>query len=127
MHTFSVLFTFICTYLAHLEFINVQVLTEEYRVITSQAPRGIPESIKEYYAALAKFSWDCVARAIPLVMSTDYNEFDKEMHEAREAGDDDDDINHERKEISYIYPVLLTSSNWPREVALKGKVVLKAR
>ena len=113
-------------YVVHLGFKNLQVLTKEYRVLTSQAPKGIPESIKGYYAALAKFSWDCVARAIPLVMSTDYNKFDEEMHEAREVGDDDDDHDHEGKGISYIYPVLLTSSNWPREVALKGKVVLKA-
>ena len=55
-------------------------------------------------------------------MSTDYTKFDKEIHETREAADDDDDDDNEGKDVSYIYPVLLTSRNWPREVALKGKV-----
>ena len=54
-------------------------------------------------------------------MSTDYTRFDKELHETREAGDDDD---NEGKDAPYIYPVLLTSNNWPREVALKGKVII---
>ena len=107
----------------HLECIlNVQVLIKEYKALTNQAPKGIPKSIVEYYSTLAKFSWDCVARPIPLIMSTDYTKFDKEMHETREAGDDDDD--NEGKDVSYIYPVLLTSNNWPREVALKGKVII---
>ena len=109
----------------HLEYIlNVQALTKEYKVSTNQAPKGIPKSIEEYYSALAKFSWDCVARPIPLIMSTDYTKFDEEMHETREAGDDDIDDDKEGKDVLYIYPVLLTSNNWPREVALKGKVII---
>ena len=96
-------------------------MTEKYKTLTDQAPKGIPKCIEEYYSTLAKFSWDCVARPIPMIMSTEYAKFDKELHEARETGDDDD---HEGKEISYIYPVLLTSNNWPREVALKGKVIV---
>ena len=98
------------------------MLTKEYKVLTNQAPKGIPESIKVYYSVLAKLSWDCVARPIPMIMSTDNTKFDKVLHETKEANDDDDD--NEGRDISYIYPVLLTSNNWPREVALKGKVVI---
>ena len=54
-----------------------------------------------------------------MIMSTDYTKFDKELHETKEGGDDDDNVG---KDISYIYPVLLTSTSWPREVALKGRV-----
>ena len=91
-------------------------MIKEYKALTSQAPKGIPKSIEEYYSTLAKFSWDCVARPIPLIMSTDYTKFDKELHEAG------DNVDNEGKDVSYIYPMLLTSNNWPREVALKGKV-----
>ena len=87
-------------YIVHLGCIfNVQALTKEYKALTNQAPKGIPKSIKEYYSSLAKFSWDCVARLISLIMSTDYTKFDKELHETREAGDDDD---NEGKDVSYI-------------------------
>jgi len=96
------------------------VLIEEYKILTKQAPRGIPKSISEYYSMIARFTWDCVARPIPMIMSTDETKFNKELHESKEDGDD----GGEGKDISYIYPVLLTSNNWPREVALKGKVVI---
>ena len=68
---------------------------------------------------LAKFTWDCVARTIPMVMSTDEIKFDKEIHELK---DDDDDNYNGEKHISYVYPILFTSNRWPREVAIKGKV-----
>ena len=95
------------------------MLIEEYKILTKQAPKDIPKSIREYYSMIARFTWDCVARPIPMIMSTDETKFNKELHESKEDGDDG-----EGKDISYIYPVLLTSNNWPREVALKGKVVI---
>ena len=103
-----------------MNILNVQELIKNYKELTGQAPKGIPDGIEEYYTTLSKFSWDCVVRPIPMIMSTDHTKFDKELHETKEGGDDDDD--NEGKDISYIYPVLLTSNSWPREVALKGRV-----
>ena len=58
-----------------------------------------------------------------MIMSTAYTKFNKELHETKEGSDDDDNEgNNEGKDISYIYPVLLTSNSWPWEVALKGRV-----
>ena len=54
-------------------------------------------------------------------MSTDNTKFDK-LYETKEANDDDDD--KERRDILYIYPLLLTSNNWSRKVALKGEVII---
>ena len=67
---------------------------------------------------LAKFAWDCVARTIPMVMSTEETKFNKEVHELK----DDDDDDEKEKNILYMYPILFTSNKWPREVAVKGKV-----
>ena len=96
-------------------------MIKEYKALTNQAPKGIPKSIEEYYSTLAKFSWDCVARPIPLIMSTKYTKFDKELHEAGH------NVDNEGKDVSYIYPVLLTSNNWPREVALKVNILLSTK
>ena len=76
---------------------------------------------------LAKFTWDCVARTIPLVMSTDETKFNKDIHELKDDYDNDDDDEEEeeeeeKKQILYVYPTLFTSNRWPREVAIKGKV-----
>ena len=73
---------------------------------------------------LAKFTWDCVARTIPLVMSTDETKFNKDVHELKDDDDDDDndDDDDQEKQILYVYPTLFTSNRWPREVAIKGKV-----
>ena len=104
-------------------FLNVQILIENYKALTEQAPKGIPKGIEEYYTTLSKFSWDCVARPIPMIMSTDNTKFDKELHETKEGSDSDgDDDDNKRKDVTYIYPVLFTSNSWPREVALKGRV-----
>ena len=67
---------------------------------------------------LAKFTWDCIARTIPMIMSTDESKFNEEVHELKDDDDDDD----KEKHISYMYPILFTSNRWPREVAIKGKV-----
>ena len=72
---------------------------------------------------LAKFTWDCVARTIPMIMSTDEAKFNKEIHELKDYDEDDDDNDGvKEKHISYVYPILFTSNRWPREVVIKGKV-----
>ena len=94
--------------------------------LTNQAPDGIPQPIKDYYSELAKFTWDCVARTIPMIMSTEVGKFDGDIHETKDGDDEDDDDSNKGKFVSYIYPVLFTSNGWPREVAMKGKVNVSA-
>lgn len=103
----------------------MQVLIDKYKGLTNQAPDGIPKAVEDYYSAIAKFAWDCVARTIPMIMSTDETVFDGEMHETGDGDTEDDDEYHKGKDITYVYPVLLTSNSWPREIALKGKVKIK--
>ena len=99
------------------------MLIDEYKTLTNQAPDGIPKAVEDYYTSLAKFTWDCVARNIPMILSTDETKFDGAVHETGDGDGEDDD---EGKDVSYVYPVLLTSNSYPREIALKGKVkVLK--
>ena len=98
---------------------------QEYEKLTNHISGDIPEDVERYYSMLAKFTWDCVARTIPMVMSTDENKFDKEMHELKdydEDKDDDNDDDDKEKHISYVYPILFTSNRWPREIAIKGRV-----
>ena len=100
------------------------MLIEKYKELTNQAPNGIPRAVCDYYSSLAKFTWDCVARPIPIIMSIDPPKFDGEIHESNEGDDEDgdDEDGDKGKFVSYIYPVLFTSNNWPREIAMKGKV-----
>ena len=100
----------------------MQVLIDKYKALTSQAPAGIPKAVDDYYSSVAKFAWDCVARTIPMIMSTDEAKFDGEMHETGDGDTEDDNEYFKGKDITYVYPVLLTSNSWPREIALKGKV-----
>ena len=100
------------------------MLIDKYKELTNQAPEGIPKAVENYYSLLAKFTWDCVARTIPLILSVDTVQFDGEIHETVDDDDDDTEAgdDNKRKYVAYIYPVLFTSNSWPREVALKGKV-----
>ena len=95
------------------------MLIDEYKTLTNQAPDGIPKAVEDYYTSLSKFTWDCVARNIPMILSTDETKFDGAVHE---TGDGDGEADDEGKDVSYVYPVLLASNSYPREIALKGKV-----
>ena len=97
------------------------MLIDKYKALTNQASDGIPKAVDEYYSSLAKFTWDCVARPIPMVLSKDAQKFDGGIHEIKD-GDGDGDDNSKEKFVSYIYPVLFTSNSWPREIAMKGEV-----
>ena len=98
------------------------MLIDKYKDLTSQASAGIPKAVQDYYSLIAKFAWDCVARTIPMILSTDVTVFDGEMHETGDGDTEDDNRKYKGKDVTYVYPVLLTSNSWPREVALKGKV-----
>ena len=97
-------------------------MINKYKVLTSQAPGGIPQPVEDYYSSIAKFAWDCVARTIPMILSTDESVFDGEMHETGDGDTEDDNEIYKGKSVTYVYPILLTSNSWPREIALKGKV-----
>ena len=99
------------------------MLIDKYKALTNQAPDDkIPQAIDEYYSSLAKFTWDCVARPIPMILNTDAQKFDDDIHETKDGDDDEYGDSIKGKYISYIYPVLFTSNSWPREIAMKGKV-----
>jgi len=51
-------------------------LIDQYNELTNQAPKGIPKAVENYYSLLAKFTWDRVARTIPLILSVDSVQFD---------------------------------------------------
>ena len=97
-------------------------MIEKYKALTNQAPDGIPKPIEDYYSELAKFTWDCVARTIPMIMSAEIRKFARDVHETKDGDDEDDDDSNKGKFVSYIYPVLFTSNSWPREIAMKGRV-----
>ena len=97
----------------------MQTLINEYQKLTNGAPKDIPKQVEDYYSVLARFTWDCVARTIPIVMSTEITIYDEDIHELKDKDEDED---YEGKEIAYAYPVLFTSNRWPREVAWKGSV-----
>ena len=59
-----------------------------------------------------------------MILSMETNRFDNNVHELKDELDDDND--HVKllssANITYVYPTLFVSNNWPREIALKGKV-----
>jgi len=82
----------------------------------------IPAEVKDYYSRLAKLTWNAVAKAIPMVLSTEPIYYDEAVHEPKDEPDDLDPSATSKLKVEYIYPILYTSNNHPREVALKGKV-----
>ena len=82
---------------------------------------SLPSEVEDYYQSLSELIWCAVARPIPMIIAESPDTYCKCYHE---LNNDDDDIEDGRA-ISYVYPVLYTSNKSPRELAQKGKVVLK--
>ena len=82
---------------------------------------SLPSEVGDYYQSLSELMWYAVARPIPMITAKSPDTYCKSYHE---LNDEDDDIEDSRA-ISYVYPVLYTSNKSPRELAQKGKVVLK--
>ena len=55
-----------------------------------------------------------------MVFSTEEMYYDETVHELKDEPDDIDPS--AAYPVKYIYPILFTSNNHPREVALKGRV-----
>ena len=72
---------------------------------------------------MAELTWNAVAKAIPMVLSVEEEYYNGIIHELKDGLEDDFDPSIRRR-VEYIYPVLFTSNNHPREVAIKGKVKL---
>lgn len=72
---------------------------------------------------MAELTWNAVAKAIPMVLSVEEEYYNGIIHELKDELEDDFDPSIPRR-VEYIYPVLFTSNNHPREVAIKGKVKL---
>ncbi|XP_065908437.1 golgin subfamily A member 6-like protein 7 isoform X4 [Dysidea avara] len=98
----------------------VEVLCKEYRDHVDRKDADIPPQVHEYYEKLADFTWTTVTKAIPMVLSTDKDQYDNEIHEL--IDDDETDEAVSSAKFTYIYPTLFTSNSWPREVALKGRI-----
>ena len=81
---------------------------------------SLPPELESYYQSLAELTWCAVARPIPMIIAKSPDTYCKMYHELND-GDDTEDS----KAINYVYPVLYSSNNSPRELAQKGKVVLQ--
>ena len=57
-----------------------------------------------------------------MIFSTEPTNYDEAVHESKDESDDLDPSATYKPKVEYIYPILFTSNNHPREVALKGKV-----
>ena len=58
-----------------------------------------------------------------MVLSVEEEYYNGIIHELKDELEDDFDYSIQHR-VEYIYPVLFTSNNHPREVAMKGKVKL---
>ena len=62
-----------------------------------------------------------------MVPSMEADKFDDTIHELKDDPEDDD---HSQSlfstDVDYIYPTLFVRTNWPREVAVKGKVKIRS-
>ena len=86
-------------------------------MITEDKP--LQPEVEDYYQSLAELTWCAVARPIPMIIATSPDTYCKACHELK----DDEDV-EDGSAISYIYPVLYSSSDYPPQVLQEGKVVL---
>ena len=89
---------------------------------TSLVERGsLPKEVLDYYQSLAELTWCAVARPIPLIIAKSPETYCKIYHELK----DDEEDTEDNIATDYVYPVLYSSNKSPRELAQKGKVVLR--
>ena len=80
----------------------------------------LPPEVEDYYQSLAELTWCAVARPIPMIIAKSPESYCKMCHELKDGEDVEDG-----RAVSYVYPVLYSSNEWPRQVAQEGRVVLK--
>jgi len=80
----------------------------------------IHKDVTDYYKNLAELTWQAVARPIAMVYGVEKSVYCKDIHELKDGYSED-----EGKDIVYIYPVLFTSNQWPRQIAKEGRVELQ--
>ena len=101
----------ICSYNYFLFYFSLQQLMDG---------KPLPSEVEDYYKSLAELVWCAVARPIPMIIAKSPDTYCKAYHELKDGEDVEDG-----RAVGYIYPVLYTSNEWPRQVALEGRVVLK--
>ena len=82
--------------------------------------KPLPSEVEDYYQSLAELAWCAVARPIPMIIAKSPDTYCKSYHELKDGEDVEDGC-----PVSYVYPVLYSSNEWPRQVAQQGRVVLK--
>ena len=86
-------------------------------MITDGKP--LQPEVEDYYQSLAELTWCAVARPFPMILALSPDTYCKACHELKDGEDIEDG-----SAISYIYPVLYSSNEYPHQVAQEGKVVL---
>jgi len=81
---------------------------------------SLPPEVTNYYHTLAELTWQAISRPIPMVYEKEEQVYKKDYHDLKDGESDD-----EGKQIIYVYPVLYSSNQWPRQVAQIGRVELK--
>ena len=82
--------------------------------------KPLPSEVEDYYQSLAELAWCAVARPIPMIIAKSPDTYCKSYHELKDGEDVEDGT-----PVSYVYPVLYSSNEWPRQVAQQGRVILK--
>ena len=82
--------------------------------------KPLPSEVEDYYQSLAELAWCAVARPIPMIIAKSPDTYCKCYHELKDGEDVEDG-----SPVNYVYPVLYSSNEWPRQVAQQGRVVLK--
>ena len=110
---YSCALTIIETHICH----NIMFCYIFQKLITDGEPQQ-PE-VLDYYHSLAELTWCAVARPIPMIIAVSPDTYSKACHELKDGEDVEDG-----SAISYIYPVLYSSNEYPPQVAQEGKVSL---
>lgn len=80
---------------------------------------SLEPDVSKYYQALAELTWQAISRPIPMVYGIEEQVYKKDFHDIKDGGSDDEGM-----QIVYVYPVLYSSNQWPRQVAQIGRVEL---
>ena len=80
---------------------------------------SLAPDVAKYYHTLAELTWQAISRPIPMVYGMEEQTYKKDLHDVK-----DGDSNDEGKPVVYVYPVLYSSNQWPRQIAQIGRVEL---
>lgn len=96
-------------------------MKDDEEKVEAEKGNSLHSEVMNFYSTLAELTWQAISRPIPMVYGTEEQVYKKDHHELKD-GDSDND---EGKAVVYLYPVLYSSNQWPRQVAQIGKVELQ--